>query len=129
MCLVNPIDLLLFNPFLTDTQSLQIISSHYSKYQDVLLAVGNTDLTNGTCLANNSSSTTNLLAVRIVNGKPNWEKNVTSMQYLNCSLIDANRDGVNDCLLFSTGRGLSALDALSGIYFYQFCHIYALNNF
>ena len=127
MCIVNPIfDLLLLNPCLTDTQFLQIISSQYSKYQDVLLIVSKTDLTNGTCLAN--SSTTNLLAVRVVNGKPNWERNVTSMHYLNCSLIDANRDGVDDCLIFSTGRGLSALDAQSGTFL--ICYILnALHNF
>lgn len=100
-----------------NTQFLQIISSQYSKYQDVLLIVSKTDLTNGTCLAN--SSTTNLLAVRVVNGKPNWERNVTSMHYLNCSLIDANRDGVDDCLIFSTGRGLSALDAQSGVLIWE----------
>ena len=87
-----------------------------------------TNLTNGTCLERNSNSysTTNLLAIRVVNGKQNWEKNVTSIQYFNCSLIDANKDGMNDCLLFSLGRGLSCLDAQSGIFvliiFYIFLH-------
>lgn len=97
-----------------DTQSLQIASSNNSKYQEVLLVASKSEQFANTCNSSNDSST-NLLAIRVVNGKQNWEKNITDMQYMNCSLVDANKDGVDDCLLFSLGRGLSALNAQSGI--------------
>ena len=75
-----------------DTQSLQIASSNNSKYQEVLLVASKSEQFANTCNSSNDSST-NLLAIRVVNGKQNWEKNITDMQYMNCSLIDANKDG------------------------------------
>lgn len=64
------------------------------------------------CFSNESNS---LLGIRAADGKLVWEKNFTdAIQFINCSLIDVNDDGVDDCLLFPVAKSLSSLNSLTG---------------
>lgn len=80
----------------------------------ILLSSGtaNDTVSNTFCFNNES---TNLLGIRAADGKIIWENNFTeTVQYLNCSLIDVNNDGVDDCLLFPAAQTLSAFNSLTG---------------
>lgn len=85
-----------------------------AKFQEVLV-VSSSELGSSSNCSKNSTSI-NLSAFRTGDGRVLWSKNTTEdIQYLNCSVIDVNSDGANDCLLNTEGRGLSVLDSSTGL--------------
>lgn len=65
-----------------------------------------------------SNETNTLLGIRAADGKLVWEKNFTeAIEYINCSLIDVNSDGVDDCILLPVAKSLSLLNSLTGNFF------------
>jgi len=90
-------------------------SSQTSKSKEMLILLSSKtthSISSSYCFSNESN---NLLGIRAADGKLVWEKNFTeAIQYLNCSLIDVDNDGVDDCLLFPVVKSLSALNSLTG---------------
>lgn len=73
-------------------------------------------------LSSFTSNSNSLIGFSLRNGERKWEKNLTAkVQYLNCHLIDVNKDGICDCLVFSNNQGLSVLDSTSGEMLWK-CH-------
>ena len=86
-----------------------------SKFNDVVVtidkALPHPNLTTFT------SNTNNLIGFNLRDGEKKWEKNLTSqVQNLNCHLIDVNKDGIHDCLVFISTQGLSMLDSRTGFH-------------
>jgi len=91
-----------------------------SKFNDVVVtidkALPHPNLTTFT------SNTNNLIGFNLRDGEKKWEKNLTSqVQNLNCHLIDVNKDGIHDCLVFISTQGLSMLDSRTGEMLWK-CH-------
>lgn len=95
------------------------------KHQEMLVATTSNPL----CPTELSSpiNTRTMVGIHTMDGALIWEKNVTSnIQYLNCSLIDVNGDGLDDCLTFSMNGALSAHNSLTGrhLMIYYFCEFF-----
>lgn len=91
------------------------IASSKSKLDEVVITV-NRALSHSNLTASTSSAN-NLKGFSLLDGKKRWEKNLTSgVEYLNCSLIDANKDGIRDCMVFTYNQGLSVFDSTSGFH-------------
>ena len=99
----------------TGVQAMGMASSQTSKSKEMLILLSSKtthSISNSYCFSNESN---NLLGIRAADGKLVWETNFTeAIQYLNCSLIDVDNDGVDDCLLFPIVQSLSALNSLTG---------------
>jgi len=96
------------------------IASSKSKLDEVVITV-NRALSHSNLTASTSSAN-NLKGFSLLDGKKRWEKNLTSgVEYLNCSLIDANKDGIRDCMVFTYNQGLSVFDSTSGEMLWK-CH-------
>lgn len=92
---------------------MSVASSKTSRSKETLILMNN-ELTPSSSLCF-SNQTNNVLGLRAADGKVVWEKNFTeAIQYFNCSLIDVNNDGVDDCLLFPVVNSFSAIDSLTG---------------
>lgn len=92
------------------------MASSPNKRREVLVLLisgtANNTVSSTSCFRNESH---NAMGIRAADGKIVWENNFTTpIQYLNCSLIDANNDGVDDCLLFPAAQSLSAFNSLTG---------------
>ncbi|XP_046449763.1 uncharacterized protein LOC124198124 [Daphnia pulex] len=102
-------------------QAMGMASSLTSKSKEMLILLSSKtthSISSSYCFSNESN---NLLGIRAADGKLVWEKNFTeAIQYLNCSLIDVDNDGVDDCLLFPVVKSLSALNSLTGSLMWQF---------
>lgn len=109
---------IVFNLILLDVHMMDIsMATQKSSIVLVLAATSDEELSvyPSSC-GQNQSSSLSLLGVRLMDGIRLWGKNTSSsIQYLNCSIIDANGDGVNDCLIFASDGSLSALDSSTGI--------------
>ena len=85
------------------------------KSRELVIVVSSNEVANysSNCLENALS--TSLSAFRAGNGAILWDKNTTDdIKYLNCSVVDVNKDGVIDCLLFTSNQRLFALDSTTG---------------
>lgn len=65
------------------------------------------------CMIGNS---TGIIGVRAMDGKVLWRLNSTdNLHYINCTIVDLNKNGISDCLLYDQSNGLRAIDTLKGI--------------
>ena len=90
------------------------IASCKTRSMEMLVLLNNElAYSNSSCFSTQSN---NVLALRAADGKIVWDKNLTeAVQYLNCSLIDMNDDGIDDCLLFPNVNSIiTALDSQTG---------------
>jgi exopolysaccharide biosynthesis protein len=108
-------EIMILNIFTSGVQAMGMASSLTSKSKEMLILLSSKtthSISSSYCFSNESN---NLLGIRAADGKLVWEKNFTeAIQYLNCSLIDVDNDGVDDCLLFPVVKSLSALNSLTG---------------
>lgn len=92
------------------------VASSKTNFKDMLIFLSsvNSNRTDPSALCSNNE-TTNVIGIRATDGKIVWEKDFTdSVEYLNCTLLDVNSDGVNDCLLFPVAQTLSVFNSLTG---------------
>ena len=62
-----------------------------------------------------NNETNRILGLHSADGKIFWEKEFPEpVQYMNCSLVDVNKDGINDCLVFPVSQSILALNSLTG---------------
>lgn len=95
---------------------MDVAAANY-KHQEMLVAITSDPLC-PTELSTAVINTRTMFGIHTMDGALIWEKNITSnIQYLNCSLIDVNGDGVDDCLTFSINGALAAHNSLTGRHF------------
>ena len=103
-------------PFLFLVVEAVTVASSKTNFKDMLIFLSsvNSNRTDPSALCSNNE-TTNVIGIRATDGKIVWEKDFTdSVEYLNCTLLDVNSDGVNDCLLFPVAQTLSVFNSLTG---------------
>lgn len=102
-------------------QAMAMASSPTSRLKEMVILLSSETshlVSTPYCFSNESNS---LLGIRAADGKLVWEKNFTdAIQLINCSLIDVNNDGVDDCLLFPVAKSLSSLNSLTGAIMWEF---------